>query len=259
MHILFVIALILNSGIGLAGDVVQTVAGPRATGYLGLGKNVKYLDQPLDTSNLPEEWDWRMSNAVTPIKNQGNCGSCYSFGITASFESALIVQAGEEAWDLSEQEIVSCARDAYGCNGGFMTTADYIVKKGQSLEKSFPYSASSGRCKQVDSKFKAASYALLGSANRKPTVDEIKAAVIKYGISFVTVAAGGNGWSGNSGEITGCRNTGINHIVNIVGWTKNGKWKMRNSWGKSWGNQGYSLIKFGCDKIAQEAGIVIVE
>jgi C1A family cysteine protease len=99
----------------------------------------------------------------------------------------------------------------------------------------------------------------LGSANRKPTVDEIKAAVIKYGIAFVTVAAGGNGWSGRTGEITGCRNTGTNHIVNIIGWTKNGKWKMKNSWGKSWANQGYSLIKFGCDKIAEEAGIVIVE
>jgi len=257
MRYVFLTALISFNA--YAAEIVQTSVGPRATGYLGLGKNPRYSTIPMDTTNLPETWDWRFSSGVSSIKNQGGCGSCWSFAITKSLESALIVQNSDNEMDLSEQQMVSCVKTAYGCNGGFMDSADYVVKQGLTDEKTFPYTASNGRCKSVAIKAKAAKYALLGSSNRKPTIDEIKAAIVTYGPVFVTVAAGGNGWSGKTGEVTGCRNTGTNHMVNLVGWTKSGKWILANSWGKSWANKGYSLIKFGCDKIGEEAGYIVVE
>lgn len=245
--------------VALGQETVETVAGKRALGYKGLGPNPVYTDEVFPTEDLPKSFDWRSAQAVPSIKNQGQCGSCWAFAITKSLEAALIVQTGLEEQNLSEQQMVSCDRSASGCSGGYMTSAQYVVDKGLTGEDSFPYAARNLRCKAVTIEQKAASYKLLGSRNKKPTVEEIKAAMVKYGPVFVTVAAGGSGWSGRTGEITGCRNRGTNHMVNLVGWTENGKWIVANSWSESWGDKGFTLMKFGCDKIGEEAGYIVVQ
>jgi cathepsin L len=241
---------------------VETDPGVRkATGYLGLigpsGERPHYRE--IDTSlRAPESFDWREEIAMPPVRNQGQCGSCYAFGMTRSLETAELVQWGvDESKNLSEQQIVSCAKDAYGCNGGFMTTAAYLVSPGLALESSFPYTARNSKCKSgLKIASKAKRYALIGERGKAPTVEQIKAAIVKYGPVFVTVSAGGSGWGSNGKSVTGCKNRGTNHIVNIVGWDNQGNWIMNNSWGTSWKDGGYAKIKFGCDQIGDEAGFI---
>lgn len=241
-------------------ETVETVAGVKGTGYLGW----KFLENKITAkreppmagpSTMPASFDWRLAGVMSPIKDQRSCGSCWAFGFTASLESVAAIFGDKAGLDLSEQELVSCDYNALGCSGGYMESASYVVEKGQGLEKDFPYIArGSARCRKIDNAVKPQSYTLLGTSRRSPTIDEMKQALIEHGPLFVTVAAGGSGWSGATGEVKGCRNRGTNHIVNIVGYTEDGKWIMRNSWGDTWGDKGYSLIKFGCDKIGEEAG-----
>lgn len=241
-------------------DGVQTVNGPRGTGYLGHllgGQKLEYVSIRA-SETLPASFDWRETGKLPGIRDQGGCGSCWAFAITKSLESVEALKGGHEGLNLAEQELVSCNKTAYGCSGGYMESASYVVDHGLASEKSFPYAARDLRCKKVPVTSKATSYKLIGAPNKSPTVDEIKTALFERGPLFVTVAAG-SGWSGSTGEITYCRNRGINHMVNLVGWTAEGKWIMANSWGESWGDKGYSLMKFGCDKIGDEAGFVTVK
>lgn len=240
-------------------DGVSTVNGPRGTGYLGhlLGAPaLKYERMPVK-ADLPDAFDWRETGKIPPTRDQGSCGSCWAFAITRAFESTLAIKA-DKVFDLAEQELVSCAKDASGCSGGYMESAQYIVDHGLGAEKDFSYRAQDLRCKNIPVVAKAVSYKLLGSANKKPTVAEMKSAMIEHGPLFVTVAAG-NGWSGSGKELTYCRNRGINHMVTLVGWTADGKWIMSNSWSVNWGDKGYALMKFGCDAVGDEAGFVVVE
>lgn len=245
--------------------LISTNVYANATGYLGWKdpankKTAKYQGTPVVDEWLPQSFDWRGSGYLVPIKNQGSCGSCWSFAITKSLEISEVVYGNRDKQDLSEQHMVSCERSAYGCGGGFMESAIFAVKTGLTAEENFAYRASNVSCKQnLPIAAKAISYTLLGSANKKPDVGAIKSAILRYGSVFVTVAAGGSGWNSSGDSVTGCRNRGTNHMVNLVGWTANNEWIMANSWGTSWKNNGYAKIPFGCDRIADEAGFIEVE
>jgi C1A family cysteine protease len=241
------------------------MARTHQTGFLGWKDprnkaHVRYQGEPVVTSFLPKSFDWRGSGYLVPIKDQGQCGSCWSFAITKSLEMSNIIYAQSETLNLSEQHMVSCARDAYGCSGGFMETAAFVVNKGLTGEKDFPYTASNSACKNnLPIRVKATSFVLLGSANKAPEVDAIKSAILRYGSVFVTVSAGGNGWSSGGDSVTGCRNRGTNHMINLVGWTANKEWIMANSWGTGWKQAGYAKSPFGCDSVAEEAGYIEIE
>ena len=265
MRIILLAAFIAGTAQARFVDVVQTVDGPKATGYFGLSEDGDISGLPYEGASmrslaeLPESFDWRdVPGALSPIKSQGSCGSCYSFAITAALESAMAIFGKVPDLNLSEQQIVSCS-DAYGCGGGFMTTASYVVDTGLTEEASFPYVARGVRCKsRLPIKAKAVSYKLLGERNKSPTRDEIKAALIEKGPLFITVMAGGSGWSGAGQDVTSCRRSGrLNHMIVISGFDKDG-WIIRNSWGSNWGDKGYAHIGYGCDLVAQEAGYVTV-
>jgi len=170
------------------------------------------------------------------------------------------VQGQRTLLDLAEQHMVSCADDAYGCSGGFMTSAQFAVVKGITDEASFPYTARDSRCRsRLEVKAKAAGYTLLGTPRKKPTIEEIKTALVTKSPLFITVMAGGRGWTGSTGEVTSCRRRGgTNHMIILVGYDETG-WIIRNSWGANWGDKGYAHIKYGCDFVASEAGFVTVE
>lgn len=255
------IFLFLSSA-AFAEETVDTVDGPKATGYLGLGDmaTLHYEKIPLGEGDLPESFDWRdVKGVFGPIRNQGSCGSCYAFAITGALEASEVVQTGRPLQDLSEQQIVSCS-DSYGCGGGFMSTAYYAVKPGLTDEASFPYTARNSRCRtNLDIKAKASKYSLLGTPRRSPTTTEIKTALINKGPLFITVMAGGSGWNGGGSKVTSCRKRGsTNHMVVLSGYDKNG-WIIRNSWGARWGDKGYAHIGYGCDLVAEQAGFVTVE
>lgn len=260
----FIILCVLSTNAFAEVKTVQTVAGPRATGYLGWPTQESRLKAPykgIDVSDtwIPRSFSWRYSGVMPPVRDQGNCGSCVYMAITRATEIAVNVQGFRDTPNLSEQQFLSCDKVGQGCSGSWLESAQYVVDKGLPLEKDFPYAAQNLRCKSgLPVAEKAVSYYLLGSANKKPSIKEIQAAILRYGSVFLTIAAGGPGWSGSGKTITGCRNTQVNHAVLAIGWDEKG-FEISNSWGESWSDGGYVKVPYGCDQVGSEAGYIVIE
>merc|ERR1719506_2668746 len=108
------------------------------------GQRVEYLD----TSAVGGSVDWREKGAVTPVKNQGRCGSCWAFSTTGSTEGAWKI-AGHSLPSLSEQQLVDCDKVDAGCNGGLMDNGfSFFEKNAACSESSYPYKASGGSCQE---------------------------------------------------------------------------------------------------------------
>jgi len=187
--------------------------------------------------------DWSTKGAVTGIKDQGQCGSCWAFSTTGSVEGTVFLMAGHLT-SLSEQQLVDCA-GSYGnagCNGGLMDNAfKYVEKNGLCTEAAYPYTARDGTCKassctaSVDSKI--ASYKDVAH-----TENALGASVDITPIS-VAIEADQSGFQlYKSGVFAGVCGQNLDHGVLAVGYgTDAGQdyWKVKNSWGVSWGEQGY--------------------
>ncbi len=212
---------------------------------------------PVMMADLPANYDSRTEGHIVPIKNQGNCGSCWSFATAGAFEAALIKggKCTAETCDVAEQDALVNDSSAYGCSGGFMS-GRFLTDKGATTEALCPYKASD-RYSCKGAKFaKATKWALLGTNSRAPTVDELRAGIVEYGSLFVTVAAGG-GFSPRDGVISTCSSRSINHMVQLVAYRQASsgyEFLIKNSWGKGWGDQGYAWSKQGCNKLASAPG-----
>ncbi|KAL9239186.1 hypothetical protein vseg_013529 [Gypsophila vaccaria] len=203
----------------------------------------------------PSSVDWRSRGAVVPIKDQGQCGSCWAFSTVAAVEGINQIKTGNLV-SLSEQVLVDCdTKENQGCNGGFMPSAfDFIVKKGGiTTEDIYPYKAKDGRCNK--SKMNAIKASIDGY-QLVPENDEaalLNAAAIQP-IS-VAIDAGSQDFQFYSeGVFTGECGTELNHGVAVVGYgaTADGTkyWIVRNSWGEGWGEKGY--IRMERDIAAKE-------
>lgn len=222
--------------------------------------------QLADCENLPETFDLRDLGVVPPTRNQGSCGSCWSFSLTGSLESAIASQTGK-ILDLSEQELVSCDKSQYGCGGGLLNDFKYQINNGESLETDFPYTARDTRCKSgLKPAAKGVSFAYVGAANRYPTDKELKCALYKtHTIPWITVSAS-NSWgsapSSYKTPYTRCGRGQTNHAVGVVGWYQaNGKTQfiMRNSWGASWGDGGFMSLPLKCDSFGEEVAYIVTD
>jgi len=194
--------------------------------------------------------DWTTAGAVTPVKNQGQCGSCWAFSTTGSVEGINQITTGK-LLSFSEQELVDCA-SAYGnqgCNGGLMDNGfQYIQAKGDVLETTYPYTGTTGTC----SKTKSANSAVKLSGFADVTVnseDQLMAAVQQQPVS-VAIEADQSGFQlYKSGVFSGTCGTALDHGVLAVGYgtdsTGTDYWKVKNSWGSTWGLNGFILLKKG--------------
>jgi C1A family cysteine protease len=219
--------------------------------YLGLKvkKNVttKPSGKPIAAKAVrADSVDWRTKNAVTPVKNQGQCGSCWAFSTTGSLEGLNALTNGN-LLSFSEQQLVDCAGGSYGnegCDGGEMSSAlQYTADNGITLEGSYPYTAQDGNCT-----YNSSQQAYKNGGYQTPNSDsDLEAAANNQPVS-VSVEADQDCFQGYTGGVmddTSC-GSNLDHGVLVVGYGTDasaGKyWIVKNSWGGSWGESGYIRI-----------------
>ena len=206
-------------------------------------------------NDLPEEKDWRKEGVVTPVKNQGQCGSCWAFSTIGTIESQNAI-VNKKLVSLSESQIVDCDNkgEDKGCEGGLMINAlEYTIKEGGiQSESDYPYVAKQEKCKYDKSK-SVVKVENLFVVDPKNTQDRnlYKSALINRGPIAVAIDASLLQFylKGIFHPIKAlCNPKNLNHGVLLVGYgTENVKdyWIVKNSWGQGWGEHGYFRIYSG--------------
>ena len=211
-------------------------------------------------ADYPEAKNWADDGAVTPVKDQASCGSCWAFSATGAMEGAWFM-AHNELPLISEQQLVDCEHDCMefpgttqevcdeGCNGGLMPNAfTYAIREGMESEEDYPYKGVDRTCRYDASKVK---YHFSSWAWVDQDEDAMVAALNTKGP--LSVALDASYWSYYSGGIydVSCSSTRMNHGVLLVGYgVENGTkyWIVKNSWGTSWGEKGFIRLIRGKNK-----------
>lgn len=204
-------------------------------------------ERHIDASSVPTAVDWRTKGVVTPIKNQGQCGSCWSFSTTGSVEGINAIKSGNLI-SLSEQQLIDCSSSYgnLGCNGGLMDYAfQYIIDiGGLNTEAAYPYTAADGAC-IADMSALVDPIASFVDIPQKNNV-QLQAAVALQPVSIAIQANQFSFQFYKSGIIKSGCGTQLDHGVLIVGYDTDAYsvpyWIVKNSWGTSWGQDGYVYI-----------------
>jgi len=200
----------------------------------------------------PVSIDWRVKGAVTSVKDQGQCGSCWTFSSTGAVEGAWAIAKGQLV-DLSEQELVDCATGiaygSYGCNGGQMEGAfKFVMQYGQCSLTSYPYTSGVTKTGGTCSNSKCTAVAHITSCSDVKPNDQLslKGAVAMQPVSVAIEADTAYFQLYSSGVLTSTKcGTNLDHGVLVVGYgSENGQdyWLVKNSWSSSWGESGYVKI-----------------
>ncbi|XP_073098952.1 thiol protease SEN102 isoform X1 [Elaeis guineensis] len=212
--------------------------------------------------NLPPLVDWRQKGAVTGIKDQGQCGSCWAFSTVVAVEGINQIKT-KKLISLSEQELIDCDnRNNHGCNGGLMQYAfEFIVKNGGiTAEAEYPYLAEDGWC---DTSKKNSPVVTINGYENVPANNEaaLMKAVAHQPVSVAIEASGYAFQFYSEGVFTGSCGTELDHGVAIVGYgtTTDGTkyWIVKNSWGPQWGEKGYVRMERGIKAKHGKCGIAM--
>lgn len=246
----------------LTNEMYREVVGLRSD--LFLNQNNDYFTPTLSSEESPEspespvEVDWRLHGAVTPVKNQGQCGSCWSFSTTGALEGAYAIKYSKLV-SFSEQELVDCDSSDDGCDGGLMDNAFRWIRSRHGLcsDENYPYTSgehqSPGSCQtclpvpnstiqdivDVDRNENA----LMKAVAQQPVSIAIEADKLGFQLYRKGI------YSGDCGQK-------LDHGVLVVGYGED-YWIVKNSWGPTWGDRGYIKIAKGNGVSGGECGILL--
>jgi len=241
------------------GDMTHAEFKATKLGYNHVERPLLRARNACPIGTVASSVDWTAKGAVTPIKNQGQCGSCWSFSATGAVEGAVAI-ASSKLTSLSEQQLVDCstAQGNDGCNGGLMDYAfQYIIKnKGLTTEALYPYTATGpNSCKASGKKLAST---ITGFCDVPVDNDKALEAAITVGPVSVAIEANQSCFQFYSSGVMSDASCGtqLDHGVLAVGYGVQGAnkyYKVKNSWGTSWGMNGYILL--GREIAAQPQGV----
>jgi len=215
----------------------------------------------------PQTLDWRNQNMVTPVKDQGQCGSCWAFSVTENIESMYCMKNQIDCTTfapLAPQEIVDCDTTDQGCNGGDPPTAYAFVMQegGMEDESDYPYTAQDGTC-NFQSNLVKVTISNWQYATSNSDESTMQSNLASWGPLSICVDA--EPWQDYTGGVlmaSDCSNS-LDHCVQLVGYDLTQStpfWIVRNSWGADWGENGYIRLQYGQDTCgcADEATSAII-
>ncbi|XP_060102589.1 cathepsin O [Heteronotia binoei] len=226
----------------------------------------KYVPEPEGTETpLPARFDWRDKNVVTSVRNQEACGGCWAFSVVGGVESAYAIKRNVLE-ELSVQQVIDCSYENNGCNGGSTISALYWLNQTRVKlvrDSRYPFKAQTGLChyfSHSDFGISSTGYAAFDFSGHE---EEMMKILVKWGPLVIIVDA--TSWQDYLGGIIQyhCSSGEANHAVLITGFDTTGSipyWIVRNSWGRSWGIDGYAHVKIGSNVcgIADEVSAVFV-
>lgn len=214
-------------------------------------------------------FDWKDKGKLTPVRQQGNCGSCWSFTGTAAFEGSYAIVNGKSI-DGSEQDVLDCAKnkngsDAGSCGGGWYAGVfEHFIANGARDESSVPYKGKEQSCGGGAGSFHAETWGYVKSDGSIPSQPEMKDALCKYGplatTLYVTDAfmAYSGGVFDEFPDLPNAKT--VNHGVTLVGWDDAKQaYLIKNSWGTGWGEGGYVWVAYGSNNVGYGSAWVLAK
>ncbi|CAH1109177.1 unnamed protein product [Psylliodes chrysocephalus] len=203
-------------------------------------KNVQY------NGHIPGRKDWREKGAVTQVKTQGKCGGSWAFGAAAAIESAHFIKSGELV-TMSEQVLLDCVEECKGCKSGWTDKAmEYVRKHGITTEMNYPYEGKDDDCKinGTETGMKIKNYVFI----KEDDEEDLRQAVARQPVAVTVDSRGFQLYKSGIFDNSCIEDVNIDHSLLVVGYDLDHHfemdyWILKNSWGKSWGMDGYMKFK----------------